>query len=161
MNVREAIDTIGQVRLAKLAGCTRTTIDRTKVRGAFASSPTAVRIRQAIRNEGLDLDGDDHEAGPIEGALSTQLRKQDLAAKSERARGLRMKNDEAEGLLLPVDEVRARLGTAATFLRTGVDGARRSVELVCCDGCRGAVAAEFDGAMNATIAAMLGALEGE
>ena len=71
-----------------------------------------------------------------------------------------MKNDEAEGLLLPVDEVRSRLGAAATFLRTGVDGARRSVEVVCCDECRGAVVAQFDGAMNATIAAVLGALEG-
>ena len=157
MNVREAIETIGMQRLAGLAGCTRTTIDRTKQRGDVSSSPTGARIRQAIRDEGLKLDGDD--AGGD--ALSTRLRKQDLAAKSERARGLKMKNDEADGLLLPVDEVRARLGTAATFLRTGVDGARRSVELVCCDGCRGTVVAEFDGAMNATIAAVLGALEGK
>ena len=152
-------------RLADLAGCTRTTIDRTKQRGDVSSSPTGARIRQAIRDEGLRLDGDgvggEQPDLPMEDALSTRLRKEDLAAKSERARGLKMKNDEAEGLLLPVDEVRARLGTAATFLRTGVDGARRSVEIVCCDGCRGAVVAEFDGAMAATIAAVLGALEGE
>ena len=165
MNVREAIETIGMQRLADLAGCTRTTIDRTKQRGDVSSSPTGARIRQAIRDEGLRLDGDgvggEQPDLPMEDALSTRLRKEDLAAKSERARGLKMKNDEAEGLLLPVDEVRARLGTAATFLRTGVDGARRSVEIVCCDGCRGAVVAEFDGAMAATIAAVLGALEGE
>ena len=165
MNVSEAIETIGMQRLAELAGCTRTTIDRTKVRGAFSSSPTGARIRQAIRTEGLKLDGDaaggEQQDLPIDDALSTRLRKQDLAAKSERARGLKMKNDKAEGLLLPVDEVRARLGTAATFLRTGVDGTRRSVELALCDGCRGAFVAEFDGGMNATIAAVLGALEGK
>ena len=33
MNVREAIETIGMQRLAELAGCSRTTIDRTKQRG--------------------------------------------------------------------------------------------------------------------------------
>ena len=98
---------------------------------------------------------------PMDDALSTRLRKQDLAWKSECARGVRMKNDEAEGLLLPVGEVRARLGAAATFLRTGRDGARRSVEQVCCDECRGAVVAEMDGALDATIAAVLGALEGK
>ena len=38
MNVREAIETIGQARLAELAGCTRTTIDRTKQRGDVSSS---------------------------------------------------------------------------------------------------------------------------
>ena len=136
MNVREAIETIGMQRLAELAGCTRTTIDRTKVRGAFSSSPTGARIRQAIRDEGLKLDGD--EVGgeqpdlPMEDALSTRLRKQDLAAKSERARSLRMKNDEAEGLLLPVDEVRARLGTAATFLRTGVGWGSAGRARPCC-----------------------------
>ena len=153
------------VRLAALAGCVRATIDRTKVRGAFSSSPTGARIRQVSLDEGLKLDGDDVGGEqpdlPIEDALATRLRKQGLAAKSERARGLRMRNDEAEGLLLPVHDVRARLGAAATFLRTGADGARRSVEQVCCDKCRGPVVAELEGAMNATIAAVLGALEGD
>ena len=64
--------------------------------------------------------------------LSTRLRKQDLAAKSERARSLRMKNDEAEG---------------SSLARTSSTGNR--------------VVAEFDAAMTATIAAVLGALEGE
>ena len=58
MTVSEAIETIGHARLAELAGCTRPTIDRTKVRGAFSSSPTGARIRQAIREQGLALDGD-------------------------------------------------------------------------------------------------------
>ena len=93
MTVSEAIETIGMQRLAELAGCTRATIDRTKVRGAFSSSPTGARIRQAIRTEGLKLDGDDaggeQQDLPIDDALSTRLRKQDLAAKAERVRGLR------------------------------------------------------------------------
>ena len=59
MNVREAIEIIGMQRLADLAGCMRTTIDRTKQRGDVSSSPTGARIRQAIRAEGLKLDGDD------------------------------------------------------------------------------------------------------
>ena len=129
MNVREAIETIGMQRLAELAGCTRTTIDRTKQRGDFSSSPTGARIRQAIRNEGLPLDGDvvggEQPDLPIEDALSVRLQRAKIAAQAEIARWRRLKNDEAEGLLLPVDEVQARLGTAATLLRTGVDGARR------------------------------------
>ena len=100
MNVREAIETIGVKRLSELAGVTMATVDRTKIRGAFSSRPAGARIRQAIRDEGLKLDGDDVGGEqpdlPTEEALSTQLRKEDLAWKSERARGVRMKNDEAE-----------------------------------------------------------------
>ena len=104
MNIRESIETIGLKRLSELAGVTMVTVDRTKIRGAFSSRPAGARIRQAIRDEGLKLDGDDVEGEPdlpTEEALSTRLRKEDLAWKSERARGVRMKNDEAEGLLLP------------------------------------------------------------
>ena len=42
MNVSEAIETIGQVRLAELAGCTRLTIERAKLRGAFPRSRPAL-----------------------------------------------------------------------------------------------------------------------
>ena len=55
MNVREAIETIGMQRLAGLAGCTRTTIDRTKQRGDVSSSPTGARIRQAILDPAYDF----------------------------------------------------------------------------------------------------------
>ena len=162
MNVREAIETIGMQRLAELAGCSRTTIDRTKQRGDVSSSPTGARIRQAIRDEGLKLDGDDVEGEPdlpTEEALSMQLRKEDLAWKSERARGVRMKNDEAEGLLLPAHEVKARISQVGVAFQRGHAAARRSIEAVCCDKCRGPVVAEHEAAANATIAAVRGALE--
>ena len=103
MNIRESIETIGVKRLSELAGVTMATVDRTKIRGAFSSRPAGARIRQAIRDEGLKLEGDDGGEQPdlpAEEALSTRLRKEDLAWKSERARGVRMKNDEAEGLFV-------------------------------------------------------------
>ena len=164
MNVREAIETIGMQRLAELAGCTRTTVDRTKQRGDVSNSPAGARIRQAIRDEGLNLDGDDVKGEPdlsTELALSSRLREQDLAWKLERARGVRMKNDEAEGLLLPVDEVSAKLIQAGVAFQKGQAAARRSIEAVCCDGCRDAVVAQHEAAANATIAAVRGALEGK
>ena len=163
MNIRESIETIGLKRLSELAGVTMATVDRTKIRGAFSSRPAGARIRQAIRDEGLKLDGDDVEGEPdlpTEEALSTRLRKEDLAWKSERARGLRMKNDEAEGLLLPAHEVSARISQVGVAFQKGQAAARRSIEAVCCDGCRDAVVVEFDGATNATITAVRGALEG-
>ena len=163
MNIRESIETIGVKRLSELAGVTIATVDRTKIRGAFSSRPAGARIRQAIRDEGLHLDGPDVVAEQpdlhTEEALSTQLRKEDLAWKLERARGVRMKNDEAEGLLLPVDEVSAKLIQAGVAFQKGQAAARRSIEAVCCDGCRDAVVVEFDGATNATIIAVRGALE--
>ena len=57
--------------------------------------------------------------------------------------------------------LKSRLGSAGALLRTGVDGARRSVKVVCCDSCREAVIAEFDGAIGATIEAVARALKGE
>ena len=165
MNIRESIETIGVKRLSELAGVTMATVDRTKIRGAFSSRPAGARIRQAIRDEGLRLDGDD-VGGELpdlstELALSTRLREQDLAWKSERARGVRMKNDEAEGLLLPAHEVSARVSQAGVAFQRGQAAARRSIEAVCCDKCRGPVVAEHEAAANATIAAVRGALEGK
>ena len=164
MNVRESIETIGVKRLSELAGVTMATVDRTKIRGAFSSRPAGARIRQAIRDEGLNLDGDDVGGDQTdlstEFALSTRLREQDLAWKSERARGVRMKNDVAEGLLLPAHEVSARVSQAGVAFQRGQAAARRSIEAVCCEKCRGPVVAEHEAATNATIIAVRGALEG-
>ena len=164
MNVRESIETIGVKRLSELAGVTMATVDRTKIRGAFSSRPAGARIRQAIRDEGLNLDGDDVGGDQTdlstEFALSTRLREQDLAWKSERARGVRMKNDVAEGLLLPAHEVSARISQAGVAFQRGQAAARRSIEAVCCEKCRGPVVAEHEAATNATIIAVRGALEG-
>ena len=163
MNIRESIETIGLKRLSELAGVTMATVDRTKIRGAFSSRPAGARIRQAIRDEGLKLDGDDVGGEqpdlPMEDALSMRLRKEDLAVKSERARGLRMKNDEAEGLLLRADDVKARISQVGVAFQKGQAAARRSIEAVCCDKCRGPVVAEHEAATNATIIAVRGAME--
>ena len=165
MNVREAIETIGMQRLAELAGCTRTTIDRTKQKGAISSNPTGARIRQAIRDEGLPLDGDvvggEQPDLPIEDALSVRLQRARIAAQVETARARRLKNEEAEGLLLPVDEVRSKLAAAANLFRTGMDAERRAVAGVCGPCCLDAAVAEMEAVHGVTIAAVLGALEEE
>ena len=70
-----------------------------------------------------------------------------------------MKNDEAEGLLLPAHEVKARISQVGVAFRKGQAAARRSIEAVCCDKCRGPVVAEHEAATNATIIAVRGALE--
>ena len=72
-----------------------------------------------------------------------------------------MLNDQVARILLPGEEVKSRLGSAGALLRTGVDGARRSVEVVCCDSCREAVIAEFDGAIGTMIEDVARALKGE
>ena len=94
-----------------------------------------------------------------EEALSTQLRKEHLAWLTERARGVRMKNDEAEGLLLPAHEVKAKLSQAA--LRSEGGRRRLGVPLRRCAAMGAGMRLwfEFDGATNATITAVRGALE--
>ncbi len=165
MNVREAIETIGMQRLAELAGCTRTTIDRTKQRGDVSSSPTGARIRQAIRDQGLALDGDVPTGGvqpdlPMEEPIGIRLRRAQAGkAEADRAEKER-KNAEAEGRLLPADEVAARVGHAGAQLRTGIDGGRRRLEALLCEGCRDVIVAEYDSTMRTTIDAVLKAWEG-
>ena len=115
MNVREAIETIGMQRLAGLAGCTRTTIDRTKQRGDVSSSPTGARIRQAIRGEGIALDGDVPAGGeqpdlPMETPLAIRLNQAKLEKAEADAAEKQRKNAEAEARLLPADEVASRIG---------------------------------------------------
>ena len=166
MNVSEAIETIGQARLAELAGCTRATIDRTKIRGDVSSSPTGARIRQAIRGEGVALDGDVPTGGeqpdlPMQPPVVEQIRAAELRQKRAAAAEKERKNAEAEGRLLPADEVAAKVGHAGAQLRTGIDGGRRRIEALCCEGCREVIVAEYDGTMRTTIDAVLKALEGE
>ena len=166
MNVREAIETIGMQRLADLAGCTRTTIDRTKQRGDVSSSPTGARIRQAIRDQGLALDGDVPTGGvqpdlPMETPLVIRLNQAKLEKAEADAAEKKRKNAEAEGRLLPAGEVAARVGHAGAQLRTGIDGGRRRIEALLCEGCREVFIAEYDGTMRTTIDAVLKAWEGE
>ena len=165
MNVREAIETIGMQRLAELAGCTRTTIDRTKQRGDFSSSPTGARIRQAIRDQGLALDGDvvggEQPDLPMDQPIVSQIKAAELRQKVAAAAEKERKNAEAEGRLLQADEVAAKIGHAGAQLRTGIDGGRRRIEPLLCEGCREVFIAEYDGTMRTTIDAVLKAWEGE
>ena len=165
MNVREAIETIGMQRLADLAGCTRTTIDRTKQRGDVSSSPTGARIRQAIRDQGLALDGDVPTGGaqpdlPMDQPIVSQIKDAELRQKVAAAAEKERKNAEAEGRLLPADEIAAAVGHAGAQLRTGLDGGRRRIEALCCEGCRDVIVAEYDGTMRTGIDAVLKALGG-
>ena len=64
------------------------------------------------------------------------------------------------GDLLDLETVSARISQAGVAFQKGQAAARRSIEAVCCDGCRDAVVVEFDEAMNATIIAVRGASEG-
>ena len=70
-------------------------------------------------------------------------------------------NAVAAGELLDLETVTARVSQAGVAFQRGQAAARRSIEAVCCKGCRDAVVVEFDGAMNAMITAVRGALEGE
>ena len=163
MNVREAIETIGMQRLSELAGCTRTTIDRTKQKGALGSNPTQSRIRQAMRDQGLVLDGDVPTGGaqpdlpmaqPIISQLNDAKLRQTRAAAAEKER----KNAEAERALVPVSEITAAYGYSTAQFRTGMDGARRELEMILCDECREAALAALDAAVTLTVKAVVDGL---
>ena len=70
-------------------------------------------------------------------------------------------NAVAAGDLLDLETVTARVSQAGVAFQRGQAAARRSIEAVCCDKCRGPVVAEHEAATNATITAVRGALEGE
>ena len=164
-NLKAALDQIPLNELSKRAHVATATIIRLKLRGDFTSAPASGRIRQVLISDGLwPKDGDDAAAQgdlPMQDPVHTQIKRAELAKKIEEGRKIRRLNDEAAGILLPVEDVKSRIGSAGALLRTGVDGARRSIEAVCCDGCRDAVTTEFDGAIGATIGAVVRALEGK
>ena len=68
-------------------------------------------------------------------------------------------NAVAAGELVDLETVTARVSQAGVAFQRGHAAARRSIEAVCCDKCRGPVVAEHEAAMNATIIAVRGALE--
>ena len=164
-DLRDALNQITINELASRARVAPATITRLKLRGEFTRSEASRRIEEVLVSDDLwTVRAGAHPAQgdlPIQDPVHTQIKRAELAKKIEEERKLKMLNDRAEGMLLPVEDVKARLGMAGALLRTGVDGARRSLEAVCCDGCRGAVTAEFDGAMGATISAVARALKGE
>ena len=165
MEVREAIDTIGHARLAVLSGVARATIDRTRIRNAVSLTAAGRRVRQAIIDQGIDLadgamdDGSQPDL-PMEAPTDLRLRRAQMAKAEADAAEKQRKNAEAEGRLLPADEVAAKVGHAGAQLRTGIDGGRRRIEALLCEGCRDVIVAEYDGTMRTTIDAVLKALEG-
>ena len=68
-------------------------------------------------------------------------------------------NAVAAGDLLDLETVRTRISQAGVAFQRGQAAARRSIEAVCCDKCRGPVVAEHEAAASATIVAVRGALE--
>ena len=126
----------------------------------MSSSPTGARIRQAIRDQGLVLDGDVPTGGvqpdlPMEQPVVSQIKDAQLRHTRAAAAEKERKNAEAEGRLLPADEVAAKVGHAGAQLRTGIDGGRRRIEALLCEGCRDLIVAEYDGTMRTTIDAVL------
>ena len=93
----------------------------------MSSSPTGARIRQAIRDEGLKLDGDVPTGG--EQSIVSQIKDAELRQKMAAAAEKERKNAEAEGRLVPADEVASRIGHAGAQLRTVIDGVRRDIEV--------------------------------
>ena len=164
-DLRAALDQIPINELAARANVAPPTVTRLKLKGEFTNHAASERIRQVLVADGLWPDeGASRPAQadlPMQDPVHTQIKWAELAKKIEEERKLKMLNDQAAGLLLPVEDVKLRIGSAGAVLRTGVDGARRSIEAVCCDGCRGTVVAEFDGAMGATIGAVAQAFEGK
>ena len=103
-------------------------------------------------------DGNNH---PLEAEhLSKVVTAFELEKKVQELRRLTLLNNLAEKKSILVEDVKPRIGSAGALLRTGADGARRSIEVVCCDGCRDAVVTEFDAAIGATVEAVARALEG-
>ena len=92
--------------------------------------------------------------------VHTQIKQAELEKKVQEVRRLTLLNNLAEEKSILVEDVKSRIGSAGALLRTGADGARRSIEVVCCDGCRDAVVTEFDAAIGATVEAVARALEG-
>ena len=186
--IKQAFEVVTVRQVANAVGCDRRTVRTVRDQGRVARTVIGRTIAQALAAmSGVSVSavmapdgGDDHPAGvgstPSEvmpGAADAAVDETDeytaLAGKRiedwkiARLNRIAKERENAvmAGELVDVASVSARIGQAGVAFRRGQAGARRSLEVVCCDGCRDAVVVEFDGAMNATIAAVIGALEGE
>ena len=163
--LRDALTKIPLNELARRAGVAPATISRLKLKDEFTDRAASERIRCVLVEVGLWPDEGVARLAqadlPLRDSVHTLIKRAELAKKLEEERKLKMLNDQMAGVLLPVEDVKSRIGSAGALLRTGVDGARRALEAACCDGCRDAVTAEFDGTMTVTIDAVGQALKGE
>ena len=155
MDVKAMLDTIPVRTLAKAANVSPGTVTRAKLRNSCSDTPAGRRLQAAL----------DARFGPgtpaYSAALKDDLQREDLKAKRERARQLKIQNDLSEERLLPAQEVGARLAAAGAQLRTGVEGARRSVSALCCEDCREGVLTALEAAMRSTVEGVGKALAGE
>ena len=182
--IKQAFEVVTARQVANAVDCDRRTVRTVRDQGRVARTVAGRAIAKAMAAMSgvpvsaiLAPDGDDHPAGvgsiPNEatpGAADPAVDETDeytaLAGKRiedwKIARQNRIakerENAVIAGELVDVASVTARVSQAGVAFQRGHAAARRSIEAVCCDGCRDAVVVEFDGAMNATIAAVLGAL---
>ena len=166
LTLSEQLAAVPVRELAKLADVAPTTVGRAKLSvvtaGKLPNSNAGRRIGAALNARfGKKSKVPQQQALPLQENIHERIKREELKHKAEAAREKKRKNDEAEGLLLPVDEVRTRLGQGGALLRTGVDGTRRRVEAVCCEKCQVAAVEQFDAGMRAALDAVLRALEGE
>ena len=183
--IKQAFEVVTVRQVANAVGCdrrtvrtvrdqgrvARTVIGRTIAQALAAMSGVAVSAIMAPDDDGPAVDVvetevtpaslDHTEAGEIDEytALAGKRIEDWRIAKLNRIAKER-ENAVAAGDLLDLATVSARISQAGVAFQRGQAAARRSIETVCCDGCRDAVVVEFDGATNATIIAVLEALQG-
>lgn len=170
MDVREAINLVGLVALAKQAGVAKVTVETAKRANRFANTKAGQKMRNVCRIHGLDVDGVNGTAamvGPEQGELDiqdpllVQIKKEELRQKAADADKRERLNAEAEGTLVPVEQVSARVALAGSHLRASIDAVRRDLDTTLCDSCREVGLGHYDAGFQAGIQAVLAALEGQ
>ena len=182
--IKQAFEVVTVRQVANAVGCDRRTVMAARDQGRVARTVVGRTIGQAlaamsgvavsaimapdedgpaddvVENEVTPASLDHTEAGEIDEytALAGKRIEDWRIAKLNRIAKER-ENAVAAGDLLDLETVRTRISQAGVAFQRGQAAARRSIEAVCCDGCRDAVVVEFDGATNATITAVRGALE--
>ena len=182
--IKQAFEVVTVRQVAKAVDCDRRTVRTVRDNGRVARTVIGRTIAQALTAmSGVSVsaimapDGD----GPADDVVETEVTPdaadpvddeadQYTALARKRIEDWKIarlnriakerENAVAAGDLLDLETVSARISQAGVAFQRGQAAARRSIEAVCCDGCREAVVAEFDGATNATIIAVRGALEG-
>ena len=146
-----------------------TVIGRTIAQALAAMSGVPVKMIMAPDGDGPADDGADPEAPAEPDPAETREPDEYEALAGKRIEDWKIarlnriakerENAVAAGKLLDLGTVIARVSQAGVAFQRGHAAARRSIEAVCCDKCRGPVVAEYEAAANATIAAVRGALE--
>ena len=176
VTVRQVANAVGCDRRTVMAArdhgrVARTVVGRTIAQALAAMSGVAVSAVMAPDDDGPAVDVVETEVTPPAAADPTEFGEIDeyTALAGKRIEDWRIaklnriakerENAVAAGDLLDLETVTARVSQAGVAFQRGQAAARRSIEAVCCDKCRGPVVAEHEAATNATIIAVRGALE--